>query len=221
MAKPAEYAPLDNDDHEHQCRHCRVPRTSRRWGALPLLPAVLVGTLATLALVSSLFAIISRQAGHRILPVVQTGDDAQTGLPLHWYNGDCGSTPDEAEARGCFYNWAVHVWLPKGCYTDQDVADAEEMYRGRSDWYYRVDGRNLTMDEVRSGHYHNFTCTWETHMAHCVYTWKRLHRALLNPESKIDAYTINYYHSEHCAHLSTGTAKHDENVLFAKYPVCA
>lgn len=222
MTKSAGYSSLDDVDENSQCQHCHAQKPSSRWKWLPLFTSVVLAAVLIFALFFTIKTLASPR--HRILPKVREGFDEQTGLPLHWYNGDCGNSPEEAEARGCHYNFAVHVWLPKGCYTDEDVQDAEEMYQNRDHWYYETNGKNLTMDEVRRGHYHNFTSTWETHMAHCVYTWKRLHRALLNPATKIDAYTINYYHSEHCAALSrgySGKMEHEQNVLFAKYPVCA
>lgn len=204
---------------------CRSQTFSwERWILSGLLVLVTLLSLAFIAADMTTSTNTTSQAAYRGLPEVQPGIDERTGLPLHWYNGDCGNSPAEAEARGCFFQMAVLTWLPKGCYTQDDIDDAEDMYRGRTDWYYEADGRNLTVDEVRRGHYHNFTSTWEMHMSHCVYTWKRLHRALLNPGMKVDAYTVNYYHSEHCAALSksySGGAAGETGVLFAKYPVCA
>ncbi|KYK57318.1 hypothetical protein DCS_04326 [Drechmeria coniospora] len=141
-----------------------------------------------------------RAVANRTFPVVREGLSNKTGLPLNWSDGDCGNSPAEAMARNCRYSIVLFGWLPPGCHTADDAADEESMHGGQS-WHYESEGRNMTMDELRLGNYRNFTSTYDMHLMHCMYVWKRMHRAMLNASIQMDSYSANLHHTEHCIHV--------------------
>lgn len=161
---------------------------------------------------------------NRRLPEIREGSDAKTGLPLSWSHGDCGNSPEDALARGCRYSIVLHSWLPKNCLEDEDAEDELLMHKGR-DWPYTLDsGTNLTMDQLRKGDYHHFTTTFDWHVTHCMYVWKRLHRIMMNGTRGLDSYTANFHHTNHCVKMIGGHPegmKNSGTKIFVKYPVCA
>ena len=132
--------------------------------------------------------------------------------------------PEDAKALGCKYSIVLHSWLPESCLTEADDEDAKDMYEGR-EWPYEVaSGQNLTMEELGYGDYHHFTTTFDWHVTHCMYVWKRLHRILLDPTQELDSYTANYHHTSHCVKMIGGQPegmKDSGTKIFVKYPKCA
>ncbi|KAH0521959.1 hypothetical protein TsFJ059_005886 [Trichoderma semiorbis] len=154
---------------------------------------------------------------------MREGADEKTGLPLSWSHGDCGNSPADAQALGCRYSIVLHSWLPQDCLTDDDMEDEKLMYDGRS-WPYEINGKNLTMDELHLGDYGHFTTTFDWHVVHCMYVWKRIHRAALDASRKIDSYTANFHHTNHCVKMiggDPGGMKDSGTKIFVKYPICA
>jgi hypothetical protein len=160
----------------------------------------------------------------RNLPHARNGSDPNTGLPLSWSHGDCGNSPEDAMARGCRYSIVLHSWLPESCLTEADAEDAKDMYNDRH-WPYEItSGRNLSMQELGAGDYGHFTTTFDWHVTHCMYVWKRLHRILLDPTQELDSYTANYHHTSHCVKMiggHPGGMKDSGTKIFVKYPKCA
>ncbi|KAM4056981.1 hypothetical protein HRG_003834 [Hirsutella rhossiliensis] len=221
-----EYGLLNEDFADQrpcQQHHADGAKTQWRWPSLAL--SFLLGALSAFALgliVSS--SIFHTPAATRRFPEVRLGFDNKTGLPLHWYNGDCGNSPAEARALGCHFDSAIHAWLPKDCLTDDDLEDEALMYQGR-DWPYEIDGKNMTLEQVQAGDYHNITTTFDMHMTHCMYVLKRMHRVMLDATQKMDSYTVNFNHTTHCVHLLKQFSGETESEggghkLFVKYPIC-
>lgn len=144
--------------------------------------------------------LMASTASARRFSKVRQGVDAASGLPLAWLDGDCGSSPAEARARGCRFISTLFAWLLRDCIADGDVEDEALMYRDR-DWPYLVGGRNMTLDEVWAGDYHYLTTTFDMHMAHCMFTFKRMHRVLLDRAAKMDSYSVDFGHTSHCVDL--------------------
>ncbi|KAM4066824.1 hypothetical protein HRG_000842 [Hirsutella rhossiliensis] len=219
-------AKSDGDDeleYEHQEIQNKGPQ--RRW--LPLTTSFLLGVfiMAVVSVAWDLTSLRKSAAANRKIPQIRQGTDAKTGLPLSWSHGDCGNSPADAQTLGCRYSIVLHAWLPRDCLTDDDLADEGLMYRGR-DWPYETDGKNLTMDELRGGRYHHFTTTFDWHVTHCMYVWKRLHRVMLDATQKLDSYTANFHHTGHCVKMIGGGSGHQGmknsgTKIFVKYPVCA
>lgn len=219
-----EYALLNEDIVDQ--RPCQRYRTRTPWWWPSLALSFGLGALLTLALGSMVNSSVFMRtpAATRRFPEVRPGFDDKTGLPLHWYNGDCGNSAAEARALGCHFDSAIHAWLPKDCVTEEDIEDERLMYQDR-DWPYEVDGRNLTLQEVQAGDYHNITTTFDMHMTHCMYALKRMHRVMLDATQKMDSYTVNFNHTTHCVDLLRHLPGEMEgegagHKLFVKYPIC-
>ncbi|UNI19592.1 hypothetical protein JDV02_005772 [Purpureocillium takamizusanense] len=228
MVEEIKYARVDSDASEDgeggYQRPLRRRRQHRGW--VSALGSFLVG-LATMGAATALYSALTMPAQHshaRNLPHARNGTDPDTGLPLSWSHGDCGNSPEDARARGCLYSIVLHSWLPASCLTDDDAQDARDMYRGRQWPYETAAGRNLTMLELGAGDYGHFTTTFDWHVAHCMYVWKRLHRILLDPTQELDSYTANYHHTSHCVKMIGGHPegmKDSGTKIFVKYPKCA
>ncbi|KAJ9143171.1 hypothetical protein NKR19_g7002 [Coniochaeta hoffmannii] len=138
---------------------------------------------------------------NRSFPPIRTGSDPISGLPKSWSHGDCGNSPSEAKSLGCRFDIVLHSWLPADCITPEDDADAELMYAGRS-WEWQLgNGTEVALDDVRSGEFPFVHTSFDWHVAHRMYVWKRMHRALMDKARRIDSYTINYHHTTHCAEM--------------------
>lgn len=99
------------------------------------------------------------------------------------------------------------------------------MHNGHN-WSYDLDnGTSLSMDQLRLGDFHHFTTSFDWHVVHCVYVWKRMHRAMKDADRKVDSYTANYQHTSHCVKMigenPEGVKKDAGTKIFVKYPKCA
>ncbi|KAJ2975507.1 hypothetical protein NQ176_g5483 [Zarea fungicola] len=223
MADKIKYAQVD--DHISDYGEDRqVPlKQQRRW--VPMLSSFILGVVSMGALLVLYSSLMMKPVPHaRNIPHAANGSDPATGLPLAWSHGDCGNSPEDAMARGCQYSIVLHSWLPPSCLTEADAQDAKDMYHGRH-WPYEIaEGKNLTMDELGAGDYGNFKTTFDWHVTHCMYVWKRLHRILLDPTLELDTYTANYHHTSHCVKMIGGHPegpKDSGTRIFVKYPKCA
>lgn len=221
MSDKINYAQIDDCDWEHdQTAGRKNARLHER--CTTMLISFLLG-LATMGAISLLVSFSRTSA--RIMPPTRNGTDSTTGLPLSWYNGDCGNSPQDAKSRGCRYSIALHAWLPESCLTDADAEDAKEMYDNRDDWYYQAAAnQNMTLEELSQGDYEWFTTTLDWHVAHCMYVWKRLHRVVLDPSQELDSYTASEHHTNHCVKMVAGGYDMDDvtsTKVFVKYPRCA
>ncbi|KAI1842111.1 hypothetical protein JX266_011644 [Neoarthrinium moseri] len=133
----------------------------------------------------------------------------------------CGSSREEALVAGCQFDVVSFSWLPPDCYDGELVAQFEA--RGPWQWYVGRDG-GVTADAkaVREGRLDRLYVTWEFHLLHCTFQWKKMHRAMLAGRP-IDSYIGNFSHTQHCERMimnrrtqlnSTGTD------IFIKYPSC-
>ncbi|EGX90437.1 hypothetical protein CCM_06857 [Cordyceps militaris CM01] len=226
MANKIEYKQVDDSAGEDETEYQQPAPRPRRW--LPAVIGFVLG-LATMSVLFSLYSALaaSSHARARILPHARNGTDPATGLPLAWSHGDCGNSADDARARGCRYSIVLHAWLPASCLTAADDEDARDMYRDRR-WPFATaaagGARNMTVGELGAGDYGYFDTTFDWHVTHCMYVWKRLHRILLDPTQELDTYTANYHHTSHCVKMIGGHPegmKDSGTKIFVKYPKCA
>jgi hypothetical protein len=223
MTDKIKYAQVDDSTSDYEEEYQNHIQRQRGW--ISNFGSFLLGLVTTGVLIAIYSAFIRSELSHaRNLPQARNGSDPDTGLPFSWSHGDCGNSPEDAKVRGCQYSIILHSWLPKSCLTEADAKDAKDMYKDRS-WSYAVaSGQNLTMEELSSGDYGHFTTTFDWHVTHCMYVWKRLHRTVLDPTQELDSYTANYHHTSHCVEMIVG---HPEGMrdsgtkIFVKYPKCA
>lgn len=223
MDRAREYSQIEEHDGDDDSQHRppRALRSSRR--LLPLASSFLLGVL-TVALALAVWRFLSpSKTPNRKFPAMPEGVDEESGLPLSWSYGDCGGSPAAAQALGCRYSIILHAWLPEDCLTDADDEDERLMYAER-EYPYVVAGRNLTMGELRAGQYHHFTTNFDWHATHCAYVWKRMHRAMVDADQKLDSYTANVHHTNHCVDVIGGDPRGLESggtKIYVKYPTCA
>ncbi|TQW00914.1 hypothetical protein V2A60_001948 [Cordyceps javanica] len=224
MSSKIKYEQVGDSTEEFENEYRQPAPPQRRW--VPAVSAFVLG-LATMGVVFSLYSAVSSplRPHARTIPLAQNGSDPQTGLPLAWSHGDCGNSPEDARARGCRYSIVLHSWLPASCLTEADEADARDMYKDRRHWSYTTSsGRNLTVEELGAGDYGFFDTSFDWHVSHCMFVWKRLHRILLDPTLELDTYTANYHHTSHCVKMIGGHPegmKDSGTKIFVKYPKCA
>ncbi|KAI1176849.1 hypothetical protein F4777DRAFT_577564 [Nemania sp. FL0916] len=165
---------------------------------------------------------VSEHATEVIAELIKTSNPAQFRM-----QSPCGSTPEEAKARGCHFDTISFCWLPDECY-DPDLVATFEATRN---WEYFEDPEGtkpISHEELVGGHANNLWVSWEYHLRHCMFMWMKLHRAVLakgDPTRPlIDSYIANLNHTNHCATILLT----DRDVAFptlntetlVKYPHC-
>ena len=136
----------------------------------------------------------------RHAPVAFTTDSNPLALQT------CGRSIAEARSHGCHFDIMSFSWLPTACFDEPLIAE----FLSRKDWkWYSTLPANDTDDAaletvplqlVQSGEYERLYVTWEYHLYHCTYMWRKLHRAIMN-EAKVDEYIGSYGHTEHCEQM--------------------
>ena len=133
----------------------------------------------------------------------------------------CGSTPDEAVKRDCRFDVMSFSWLPIRCF-DSQLTDE---FLALHDWHWYLDTtgkQEVPAKQVELGTQDKLFVTWEYHLNHCTYMWKKLHRAMLH-EGPIDSYIGNYNHTLHCTKVLEAEgvpADEKDTYIFIKYPAC-
>jgi hypothetical protein len=137
----------------------------------------------------------------------------------------CGSTPEEARARGCHFDVISFCWLPDRCYDPELSAEFDKKYQ--LEWFVDPERTQpLSHEQVMTGDYTGLYVNWEYHLSHCTAMWKKLHRAIAGPFGKgaIDSYIGPYTHTQHCEHMLLGnrSVAFDvvNTIILVKYPDC-
>lgn len=133
----------------------------------------------------------------------------------------CGNSPADAIERGCRFDVMSFSWLPLPCFDSSLSAE----FLALRDWHWYLDStdeQEVLVNEVELGTHDQLFVTWEYHLNHCTYMWKKLHRAILR-EGPIDSYIGNYSHTLHCAEVLVGNSvplAEKNTFIFIKYPTC-
>ena len=136
----------------------------------------------------------------------------------------CGSTPEEAMAKGCHFDLISFCWLSPRCY-DAELSDEFERYQNWEWFEDKNKTKRLGKSDVLAGAYPSLFVSWEYHIVHCVYAWKKLHRAMLGSGNMaIDSYIGSFNHTKHCGSILLGSQNSglDEvnSHILTKYPDC-
>ena len=124
------------------------------------------------------------------------GSDPYLFKPLG--SGHCGNSSEEAIKNGCVMDFIPGGWVHPDCY-DKDI---EREFLEYADWHWYADpwgNQELSEDFMRqTGGPSPVYVSMEYHDAHCAYTWRKLHRAILRG-TPIDSQIGAYQHTEHCS----------------------
>lgn len=113
----------------------------------------------------------------------------------------CGTSPAEARARGCFFEMTLSLWVPEECY-DREL-EAEYLNEPGLVYYRDLNfTQEVPFDEVKRGEVYAWFVPWQHHIRHCAYSFRKFHRASAR-NSKLDGYLLNYNHTMHCIMMMT------------------
>lgn len=128
---------------------------------------------------------------------------------------DCGNSIADALSLGCKFVPMAAAWLPPACRDEKLSAEFDNARPGpNSSWSYHADKpdkRELSLSQVagladvRGEHYYT---TMEWHIVHCVYYWKKLHRAR-RTGVVIEPRYDSEKHIDHCLKMFLSTMKRD------------
>jgi hypothetical protein len=119
----------------------------------------------------------------------------------------CGESIAEAISLGCKYDELSAAWLPERCRDEELTAEFSRAGPGpNGTWTYWADRnhtKELTLHEVSlyaEKQPELFHTTWEWHVMHCVFSWRKEHRSRYNgityePRSDTE------HHIMHCGGL--------------------
>lgn len=163
--------------------------TSRRKGIPPI---VLLLTIAAVFVVTAVLGVVSN-----LRSTFDTEPVHQSAIPEPRFH--CGTTTAEAEALGCTYNELELAWLPQAC---QDY-EITELFHQAGPWTYWSDSnktRELTLEEVSrtvdADEHVWMTQRW--HSVHCLFQWKKMHRAVMLNSGRMAKSLADYHHTMHC-----------------------
>lgn len=120
-----------------------------------------------------------------------------SSLPRHLK--DCSGLSIEERALACRFDIMSFSWLPPACFDGELI---EEFNRVK-EWGYwehkKGVGGQVPMEEAQKG-LRDLYVSWDHHRHHCIYMWKKLHRAVVSGRP-IDSYVGNYGHTKHCERM--------------------
>ena len=181
---------LDDQDDEHElpegAEQSRKSRQLLRRKCAPF--SHLIGIAACIAIAQLLIAVIAN-VGIRKLSTVTYGVL------------DCGESPAEARAKGCFFDIMTYAWTPLACY-EEDLAE-EALRTGPWPWYLDKNAtQEIPQDPAILGGIQEVWTTYDYHASHCLYAAKLVHRAALRGGFLLQE-VEEWNHTTHCHALLT------------------
>ncbi|KIW93224.1 uncharacterized protein Z519_05829 [Cladophialophora bantiana CBS 173.52] len=129
-------------------------------------------------------------------------ESARTNVSLSSSRQDCGSTRGEALSQGCAFDIVSFGWMAPACY-DRELAAEFSSLRA---WGWFLDENRtqaVSQREVELGEFDALYVSSEQLAYHCVFTWQKMHRALLR-QAPLDSIVGGYNHTEFCARELVG-----------------
>ncbi|MCJ1310494.1 hypothetical protein MMC25_004158 [Agyrium rufum] len=195
------FLPRHNPHHARSLRHSR-----RAWRSWLYSRVLLVATLITTFAISA-----QTLSGH-----------FQAKEPPIMYS-PCGSTPDEARSLGCTFDIISFSFLPPRCHDPELAAEFASLRQW--EWFEDQNQTQPIPQEVAlSGNYEGLYVNWDYHITHCVFMWRKMHRAFQRGgKSAIDGYIAPEAHTKHCGMMLVRQGVGLETVntrIHVKYPEC-
>lgn len=113
----------------------------------------------------------------------------------------CGTTSDEARARGCIMEPMVYGWMPKECYYS-DLSSEYNPYEDR-EWYTTPTFEELVPSEELWAGKRDMVYTHQYHTEHCFFLMRKLSRAIDRKEKYLDHKSLEVDHVDHCSEVMT------------------
>jgi len=135
----------------------------------------------------------------------------------------CGNSSDDARALGCHFDIMSFTWSHPRCF-DKKLMD-EFLSLKNWTWWDETDqndGKPVPFKEVSLGQHTRLYVSWEYHITHCTFMWKKMHRAVLAGRP-LDSYVGRIEHTMHCTKtlLERNWALDDRNTIIRmKFPEC-
>ncbi|PVH88365.1 hypothetical protein DL98DRAFT_366642, partial [Cadophora sp. DSE1049] len=133
----------------------------------------------------------------------------------------CGTSRDEALSRGCHFDVVSFTWVPHRCF-DEELSN---QFLALRDWEWFLDPEALEKVDVRSvlaGDHDHLYVTWEYHVCHCTYMWRKMHRAILKGVL-LDGYLGSTPHTERCEMVLVdrqNPLNDTSTIVFTKFAEC-
>ncbi|EKG13613.1 hypothetical protein MPH_09222 [Macrophomina phaseolina MS6] len=176
--------------------------------------------VGALLLLSAVAIVAAAQAGY---PTISWNDSPLP--PRQRISFDqCGSTSEEARARGCRFEMHNFAWVPAECY-DEELGDEWDSHM---DWAFSRTANNSAdtdaafVAECRAGNVQEAWVPWYQHMAHCSLIMKKYMRSVMF-NRPMDNWTSHWHHGEHCTNMMQ---RYDvdpfffNSLLHLKFPTC-
>ncbi|OQV11295.1 hypothetical protein CLAIMM_15152 [Cladophialophora immunda] len=155
--------------------------------------------LAMLAVIASVLVLVSLGLRFIIAESARSNNNNnEVALPSQ----DCGSTRDEALSRACAFDIVTFAWVAPACH---DRALSAEFSSLRAWGWFLDENRTqaVPQTEVEDGKFNALYVSREQRAYHCVYTWRKMHRALLR-KGPTDGVVRRYNHTESCGRMLLG-----------------
>ena len=132
---------------------------------------------------------------------------------------NCGSSIAEALSKDCKYDAMATSWLPPACRDDELAAEFDRAGPGpNGEWTYYADqdgNSTYTLNEVallaeREGDGRAFWTTYEWHVAHCLFYWRKESRARMSGGAFVELSFTGEYHVDHCTEVLKSCRPLDE-----------
>jgi hypothetical protein len=133
---------------------------------------------------------------------------------------DCGGSPEEARRRGCHFDPVSFSWELEDCHDGELIKEFLRL----DDWKWFTEYKGTTYEtlEVARLGEANFWVSWDFHFQHCIYMWKKMHRAIIRQKS-IDGHLGQYNHTLHCGAVLLEKEVLPHEVITpaeVRYPTC-
>ncbi|KAJ5958811.1 uncharacterized protein N7479_005961 [Penicillium vulpinum] len=195
-----------------------VKRPNARWStwrAWMISPWQTIGFMSILGIAAIIWTLPSILSTYN---AIDSATDSQSSL------FQCGESAAEALARGCKFDIMSFAWVPEPCFDRELMEEFLELRQWK--WYADKDGQEVESElDIREGQYPEMFVSWEYHLVHCAYMWRKMHRALLKGGvDAVDGYVGSMHHTEHCSGMLLEYRQEAVNItnswVYAKYPAC-
>ncbi|KAF2451772.1 hypothetical protein P171DRAFT_426231 [Karstenula rhodostoma CBS 690.94] len=140
---------------------------------------------------------------------------------------NCGTSIEEARALGCQFDVMSFTWSHPSCF-DRPLMDDFLALKNWTWWLRNSTSPDssgdtpLSIEDITTGQYTELHVTWDYHLHHCTYMWRKMHRAILN-NKPLDGYIGNWAHTTHCESMLLDRSRAMDSrttIIRRKFPDC-